>query len=476
MNRHACEHSIINNIFKNKGLEIIFNAFSSTALFGLLLFTSAIVSAEEPYSADIDATDNWAGSNVANFLDVNSTISNEASALQLQVNATVGVINGTSNYSATNPNGDEEITVNIAAQSGQQAEIVWTFNQTVFPLGVNNPSFTLRDVDDNTSGFLEDPPGSSNEFCDRIEVRAFDVNGTAIAANNFSASTGTAPTTFATIAASPGTPANSFVIEGNANDTAGTSEAVIALNATNVAQIRVIYEQCETADTDRPGAIGIVNGFGDFSIYTTDLAVNKEWRNAAVGDQATVTVSGGTVTTLPSLSSTANSANETDTGTAREVISGVEYSINETFNAGNTFSYINSLSCTGTGDSDVSDGNLTPTASDTSIVCTYLNRLPEADVSVTKTDGELEFAPGQSATYQIVVTNNGPEAADGIVVTDTLPPGLASATWSCAATGGAVCANANGSGNIAETISSLPNGATVTFTVNGTFDTDPSNY
>lgn len=447
---------------------------------GMLLLLGALISAntkaEEPYNVDIDGTDPWTGSNVTNFLDVDSGISTEASALELQVNATVGAANGTAIYAATNANGDEEINVNIAAQTGQRAEIVWTFSSTVFPLGINNPSFNLRDVDSNTSGFLENPPGASNEFCDRIEVRAFDTSGATINSGNFSVSTATAPTTFAAIPASGGTPANSFVIEGNANDVAGTSEAQISISANSVRSIRVIYEECETPDTDRPGAIGIVNGFGGFSVFTTDLAVNKQWQNAAVGDQAAITVSGGTVTTPPSLNSTANTPNETDNGTPREVISGVDYTISETLDVGNTFSYVSNLSCVGSGDSDVSDGVLTPTATDTSVVCTYLNRLPEADIVVTKSDGDLQFEPGATVTYQIVVTNNGPESADGLQVTDILPAGLTSPTWTCAAASGAACANASGSGDLAETIPTLPNGGSVTFDITGTFSNDPSNY
>ena len=472
----ACANNVSSDAAKKQRRFNLWGRANKSMLLLLGTLVSTTIKAEEPYNVDIDGTDPWTGSNVTNFLDVDSGISTEAAALQLQVNATVGVVNGNSIYAATNANGDEEINVNIAAQSGQRAEAIWTFTPSVFPLGVNNPSFNLRDVDSNTSGFLENPPGASNEFCDRIEVRAFDIDGNAISAGSFSVSTATAPTTFAAIPASGGTPANSFVIEGNANDVAGTSEAQVSISANSVRSIRMIYEECETPDTDRPGAIGIVNGFGDFSVFTTDLAVNKQWQNAAVGDQATVTVTGGTVTTLPSVNSTANTPNETDSGAAQEIISGVDYTISETLNAGNTFSYVNSLSCTGSGDSDVSDGVLTPTASDTSIVCTYLNRLPEADISVTKSDGDLQFEPGKTVTYQIVVTNNGPESADGLLVSDVLPAGLNSVTWTCSAVSGAACANASGSGDVSETIPTLPNGGSVTFNITGTFDTDPSGY
>lgn len=441
---------------------------SGLLLLGMLL--SLNINAEEPYSIDIDATDTWSGGNVVNFLDVTSSISTEASGLQLRVDPTLGTPNGVVAYIAANPNGDEEINVNIANQSGQRAQITWQFDSSVFPLGVNNPTFSLRDVDANTG------PGGSNEFCDRVEVRARDINGNFVNPSDFSVSTATAPTTFAQIPASVGTPASSFVIEGNANDTVGTSVAQITINSDNVRDIRVIYEECETADTDRPGAIGIVNGFDGFDVFTTNVTLRKQWRNAAIGDQATVTVTGGTVTTLPTVNSTANSSSETDTGVAREVISGVDYTISESLNAGNTYSYISSLSCSGTGDTDVSNGVLTPTATDSSVVCTYLNRLPEADIAVTKTDGNLQFVPGESVTYQIVVTNNGPDSADGLLVSDNLPQGLSAVTWTCVAASGAVCANTSGSGDLAESIPTLPNGGSVTFNVMGTFSADPSNY
>lgn len=47
--------------------------------------------------------------------------------------------------------------------------------------------------------------------------------------------------------------------------------------------------------------------------------------------------------------------------------------------------------------------------------------LPSADLSITKTDAPDPATAGQQVTYTITVSNAGPDAAGGVVVTDTLP-------------------------------------------------------
>ena len=88
---------------------------------------------------------------------------------------------------------------------------------------------------------------------------------------------------------------------------------------------------------------------------------------------------------------------------------------------------------------------------------------PEADLSITKTDGRSGAQPGDVLTYTIVAANAGPSAVFGAPVVDTLPSGLSAATWNCVASGGATCV-ASGSGSINTTVD-LGVGATATFTV-----------
>jgi len=90
----------------------------------------------------------------------------------------------------------------------------------------------------------------------------------------------------------------------------------------------------------------------------------------------------------------------------------------------------------------------------------------EADVSASITTTPTLYTAGAALTYTITIGNAGPAAAPSVVVVDTFPPAFTSPTWSCSATGGATCTS-GGSGNIAQPVS-LPNGAQVIYTVNGT--------
>jgi uncharacterized repeat protein (TIGR01451 family) len=89
---------------------------------------------------------------------------------------------------------------------------------------------------------------------------------------------------------------------------------------------------------------------------------------------------------------------------------------------------------------------------------------PTADLSITKTDSPDPVTTGDDLTYTVTVTNNGPDPATSVVVTDNLP---AETTFvSCSSTGGGVC---GGSGNNRTvTFPLLPSGqsATITFVAN----------
>lgn len=104
-----------------------------------------------------------------------------------------------------------------------------------------------------------------------------------------------------------------------------------------------------------------------------------------------------------------------------------------------------------------------------------------ADLSLTKTNtpgvnGNVDQAAdtvvsGTSTTYSIIVSNAGPAAANGAVVTDPAPAGLACTTASCTGTGGAVCPVATGAALVTAlqgsgaVIPTLPAGGAATFLV-----------
>jgi uncharacterized repeat protein (TIGR01451 family) len=93
---------------------------------------------------------------------------------------------------------------------------------------------------------------------------------------------------------------------------------------------------------------------------------------------------------------------------------------------------------------------------------------PEADLSVTKTDGQISAVPGEAVTYAIVVANAGPSVATGAMVTDTPPATLTGVTWTCSASPGSSCP-ASGSGSINQLVNLLA-GGTATFTLTGSVD------
>jgi uncharacterized repeat protein (TIGR01451 family) len=115
-----------------------------------------------------------------------------------------------------------------------------------------------------------------------------------------------------------------------------------------------------------------------------------------------------------------------------------------------------SLSNTATVSSSVTDptpGNNSATDTDT--------LTPQADLSITKTDGVTTVAPGGSTTYTIVASNAGPSNAPGSTVADTFPASL-TCNWTCVGAAGGTC-TAAGAGNINDTVN-LPSGGSVTYT------------
>jgi uncharacterized repeat protein (TIGR01451 family) len=73
-------------------------------------------------------------------------------------------------------------------------------------------------------------------------------------------------------------------------------------------------------------------------------------------------------------------------------------------------------------------------------------------------------AAGGTTTYTIVVSNAGPNNANGATIVDALPAALTGATWSCIAVSVGTTCTASGSGSINDTVN-LPAGASVIYTL-----------
>jgi uncharacterized repeat protein (TIGR01451 family) len=107
---------------------------------------------------------------------------------------------------------------------------------------------------------------------------------------------------------------------------------------------------------------------------------------------------------------------------------------------------VNGAAVTGDGEDPIQTNNS----------ATDANESASADLSVTKTDGNTTYTPGGSTTYTVTVHNAGPDDAVNVNITDTAPADGTISGWTCTASGGAVCPNASGSGDIAETATILP--------------------
>lgn len=89
------------------------------------------------------------------------------------------------------------------------------------------------------------------------------------------------------------------------------------------------------------------------------------------------------------------------------------------------------------------------------------------DLVVTAASSVSAANTGEPVEFTVTVKNNGPTATPMAAITNTLPPGLTGATWTCTGAAGATCAMANGTGALSTT-ANLPVGGSVTYVVKGT--------
>ncbi|MVT09091.1 Ig-like domain-containing protein, partial [Chitinophaga tropicalis] len=209
---------------------------------------------------------------------------------------------------------------------------------------------------------------------------------------------------------------------------------------------------------------------GEAVVYTITVTNNgpSDATNVNVQDAApagtsistwTATVTTGTVT-LPASSGTGN-LNQTISTLPNGAVVTYEVTVQTPAN------YTGSLSNTATVTSGTSDPNPDPTCP----TCTAagIPATPSADIVTVKKlkdAAKTTFAPGEAVVYTITVTNNGPSDATNVNVQDAAPAGTSISAWTATVTTGTVTLPANsGTGNLNQTISTLPNGAVVTYEV-----------
>lgn len=209
------------------------------------------------------------------------------------------------------------------------------------------------------------------------------------------------------------------------------------------------------------------------------LTLAKIWSAGSIAGNTVTVSSSGFGNNASSGTSTATAAGNTTTGTSVTVYAGENGTISETFGTGTASNYTATLACSGNSTA-LSGNTLTINPADTAINCSYTNTVIGADLAIDKT-GTSGVTQGNTVSYSIKVWNKGPATASSSTFTDTVPTALTNVSWSCSASGSAVCGTASGSGNaISVTTGALPvnasstaptTGSYLTFTVTGTAGT-----
>lgn len=234
---------------------------------------------------------------------------------------------------------------------------------------------------------------------------------------------------------------------------------------------------------------------------SASLQLRKSWVGAVVNNAVMLPATTGFAANTTAFASVANTASETDTGSAVSVLVGESGMLGaEVITIGTASAYASVLGCSGatpSGTNGQAANTLTipESAIGTTVVCTYTNtyRIP---LAVTKTSmllsdpvfgaTDAKAIPGAVLRYCVLITNPGSTAATSIAGTDALPAtlsyvgGTLRSGASCAAAAttedddasGAdetdpIGASASGS-TLTLTGTTLAAGASVAFTLNAT--------
>lgn len=215
--------------------------------------------------------------------------------------------------------------------------------------------------------------------------------------------------------------------------------------------------------------ITIDNPVEGLSITNTNLTDTFPAGMVVAGTPDVINTCGGTVTAVATMDSVSLTAGTVPPG------SSCSFSVLVTTNVFGTFD--NTIPKEDLDNAQGVDAQEDATAS--------LIVMPIADISVSKSDTSTIYTPGQTLTYNIVVTNDGPSSISGVSVSDVLPSGLTlSAAWTCTVTNpgsGAIATSCPASGGAIGDASvslsaNLANNGVVTISVPVTYSTDSSDY
>jgi hypothetical protein len=97
-----------------------------------------------------------------------------------------------------------------------------------------------------------------------------------------------------------------------------------------------------------------------------------------------------------------------------------------------------------------------------------------SDISVSKSDGVSTYRANDLLVYTITLRNAGVDAAAQLRLLDNVPASLDNVSWTCSASGGAVCPASGGVGSINQLLALLPANAQVIYTLSGSVNGSPA--
>lgn len=243
--------------------------------------------------------------------------------------------------------------------------------------------------------------------------------------------------------ATTGTVTNTASVTGVETDTDTTNNSASELT-TVIPVVDVLVTKSDTEDPVNAGGTLVYTMFirnngpsTATGVVVTDMLPAGVAFNSASASQGTVTESGGTVTV--------------NVGT---LASGAEVTV--TLNADVADSTTGTLTNTVTVSANETE---TDESNNSDSETTTIN--PIVDLAITKSDNADPVTAGEALTYTLNVTNNGPSAATGVVVSDLLPSGVTFTSGS--ASQGTVSEN---NGTVTVSLGSLASGASATVTLN----------
>ncbi|MFN7832931.1 MAG: Ig-like domain-containing protein, partial [Bacteroidota bacterium] len=197
----------------------------------------------------------------------------------------------------------------------------------------------------------------------------------------------------------------------------------------------------------------------------TAALVNDDINNALTNVTWTAAVNGSA--TVVNSSGTGDIVNQSVTipaGSGNSVV----YTVNATVPSSFTGNLVNTATVDapfGTTDPDLT--NNTDPETDTPA--------PVVDLVIDKSSAATTYTAGQTVTWTVTVTNNGPSDAIAALVNDDFNNALTGVTWTAAVNGGATVVNYSGSGDIVNQSVSVPAGSgnSVVYTITATV---PSNF